>query len=198
MEILILGGTGAMGIPLVNLLKRSEHELYVTSRKKVTSSNELHYIQGNAKDNNFFESLMRKNYDVIIDFMIYTPDELKKRLDIILSHTKQYFFFSSSRIYAQAEGAVTEKSPRLLDVCSDQIYLQTEEYALVKAREEDLIKNHKQQNWTIIRPYITYNNQRLQLGVYEKENWLYRAMKGRTIIRSSDKTISNNSLCCLI
>lgn len=194
MEILILGGTGAMGIPLVNLLKKSGHELYVTSRKKIPSSHELHYIQGNAKDDGFFELLMRKNYDVIIDFMIYTPDELKKRLDKILSHTKQYFFFSSSRVYAQAEENVTEESPRLLDVCSDQIYLQTDEYALVKAREEDLLKNHKQQNWTIIRPYITYNNQRLQLGVYEKENWLYRALKGRTIVFPKDIAKSKTSL----
>lgn len=41
-------------------------------------------------------------------------------------------------------------------------------------------------NWTIIRLYFTYNDQRLQLGVYEKENWLYRVLCGRTIVMSAD------------
>lgn len=41
-------------------------------------------------------------------------------------------------------------------------------------------------NWTIIRPYITFSENRLQLGVLEKEEWLYRALKGRTIVFSKD------------
>ena len=194
MKILILGGTGAMGIPLVNILKQNGHELYVTSRRKMDSSNNLHYIQGNARDDIFFELLMKKNYDVLIDFMVYKSDELKKRLDKILSHTKQYCFFSSSRVYAESKMPLTEESPRLLDICSDQIYLQTDEYALAKAREEDLLRNHKNKNWTIIRPYITYNSHRLQLGVYEKENWLYRALNGRTIVLPKDIAKSKTSL----
>ena len=36
-------------------------------------------------------------------------------------------------------------------------------------------------NWTIVRPYITYNTNRLQLGVLEKEYWLYRSFRGRPI-----------------
>lgn len=35
MEILILGGTGAMGVPLVNLLsKKEDAKVYVTTRSK--------------------------------------------------------------------------------------------------------------------------------------------------------------------
>ena len=33
MQILILGGTGAMGLPLVQILSR-ENDVYVTSRKE--------------------------------------------------------------------------------------------------------------------------------------------------------------------
>jgi nucleoside-diphosphate-sugar epimerase len=42
------------------------------------------------------------------------------------------------------------------------------------------------ENWTIVRPYITYSEKRLQLGTLEKENWLYRALQGRSIIFSED------------
>ncbi|MEO2263754.1 hypothetical protein [Dorea sp. YH-dor228] len=56
---------------------------------------------------------------------------------------------------------MTEESPRLLDVCRDADYLKTEEYALKKAKEEDFLKQ-KGKNWTIVRPSITYNSERLR------------------------------------
>ena len=34
----------------------------------------------------------------------------------------------------------------------------------------------------IIDIYKTYNNNRLQLGMYEKEEWLYRLMMGKTLV----------------
>lgn len=90
-------------------------------------------------------------------------------------------------MYADAgQERITEQSPRLLDACKDEKYLKTDEYALAKAREENILKNSKHRNWTIIRPYITYNVERLQLGVFEKELWLWRALKGRAIVFSED------------
>ena len=186
MNILVLGGTGAMGKPLVQLLKKSGHEVYVTSRRDLPSDGNLHYLQGNAKGNVFLESILQRDYDAIVDFMVYGSRELENRLPALLAHTKQYIFFSSSRVYAASDEPITESSPRLLDVCKDLTYQQTDEYALAKAREENLLVNSNKRNWTIIRPYITYNNQRLQLGVYEKENWLYRALQGRTIVFPAD------------
>lgn len=53
--------------------------------------------------------------------------------------------------------------------------LSIDEYAITKAHQENLLINSKNKNWTIIRPYITYSEQRLQLGTFEKEDWLYRA-----------------------
>lgn len=173
---------------------KAEDEIYVTSRKQMTSRDNLHYIQGNAKDPDFFVSLLNRKYDVIIDFMVYGTDELERRLPELLSHTDQYCFFSSSRVYAESRQPITEESPRLLDVCTDQEYLHTDEYALAKAREEDLLRKSKEKNWTIIRPYITYNDYRLQLGVYEKENWLYRALQGRTIVLPKDIADRKTSL----
>ena len=38
-KILILGGTGAMGKALVELIDKSENEIYITSRKKYTDIN---------------------------------------------------------------------------------------------------------------------------------------------------------------
>ena len=124
MEILILGGTGAMGVPLVNLLsKKEDAKVYVTTRSKKENYGNITYLQGNAKNSVFFNSLMTKEYDVIIDFMVYTTEELKNRLEILLNKTKQYFFFSSSRCYADSKERIRENSPRLVDICEEPLYI---------------------------------------------------------------------------
>lgn len=193
MEILILGGTGAMGVPLVNLLAK-DNKLFVTTRAKKENKGNITYIQGNAKDREFFSTLMEKRYDSIIDFMVYGTEELKERLPLLLDHTKQYFFFSSSRCYADSSTPITEDSPRLVDVCTDPEYLSIDEYGMAKGREENLLRETGRTNWTIIRPYITYNSNRIQLGVYEKENWLRRALEGRTIVFPKDIAAKKTSL----
>lgn len=195
MDILLLGGTGAMGVPLINLLENdSNNNVYVTSRTARSDRNNIKYLCGNAKNDDFFLSIMDREYDAIFDFLIYSTSELEKRLEVILNHTKQYFFFSSSRCYANSKGLITEDSDRLVDVCTDKEYLATDEYGLAKGREENLIRATGKNNWTIIRPYITYNDYRIQLGVYEKENWLKRALAGRTIVFPKDIAEKRTSL----
>lgn len=130
--------------------------------------------------------LSERKWDAIVDFMSYSTEEFKSRYQLYLSSTKQYIYLSSSRVYAKSEGQLTENSPRLLDVCKDERYLATDEYALKKARQEDILRKSGYTNWTIIRPYVTFSEQRLQLSPLEKEYWLYRAVHGRTIVFSKD------------
>ena len=175
-----------MGTHLVELLEKDGHEIFVTTRNKRESKGNLHYIEGNARDIGFMETLLRQKWGAIVDFMVYATPEFKSRVNLLLGATEQYIFLSSARVYADSESPITEASDRLLDVSKDEEYLATDEYALTKARQEDVLKNCGQRNWTIIRPYITYSENRLQLGVLEKEAWLYRAVKGRTIVFSKD------------
>ena len=193
MHILILGGTGAMGVPLVNILAEN-NQLFVTTRASKENRKNISYLRGNAKDGVFFSELMKRDYDAIVDFMVYGTEELKERLPILLDHTNQYFFFSSSRCYADSSIRITEDSPRLVDVCNDPDYLSIDEYGMAKGREENLLRETGRTNWTIIRPYITYNSNRIQLGVYEKENWLRRALEGRTIVFPKDIASKKTSL----
>ncbi len=186
MRILILGGTGAMGTHLVNNLIQNDIDTFVTTRSYRTSGKNLHYIQGNAKDLIFLEKVLDEHWDVVVDFMVYKTEDFRKRFNLLLASTSQYFFLSSARVYANSHLPITEKSSRLLDVSQDTEYLSTDEYALNKAKQEDILINSGKSNWTIIRPYITYSEERLQLGVLEKEEWLYRALQGRTIVFSKE------------
>lgn len=183
-KILVFGGTGAMGVYLVDILSKTGlYEIDVTSRSNRESTLPyLKYIKGNARDNDFMRSLLSEHYDVIIDFMNYDLDEFADRCNFLLSSCGQYVWFSSSRVYADSKTPITESSPRLLEVSQDKDFLATNRYALRKARQEDLITKSRFKNYTIIRPYITYSNERLQLGIYEKEQWLYRILKGRDLV----------------
>ncbi len=187
MRILIFGGTGAMGMPLIKLLSEQGHEVYVTSRKERSSEQtDVHYICGNAHEMAFISGILKEPYDVLVDFMSYRLPELQERLDLILDSVGQYIFLSSCRVYAESKTPITEETPRLLDVCKDKEYLSTEEYALDKAREENLIFASERKNWTIVRPTVTYNSRRLQLGCYELDEWLGRALQGKPLVFYDD------------
>lgn len=186
MRVLVLGGTGAMGAPVVDYLSESA-DVYVTSRKEHLESERVKYIVGNAHSTEFLEKdVFCRTYDAIIDFMSYSTDEFKEKVDLLLEGSKHYVFLSSARVYADKKGLINEDDARILDVCHDQEYLQSDEYALAKARCENELILRKDKKWTIVRPYITYNTQRLQLGVFEKENWLRRYLNGHTIILPCD------------
>ena len=149
MKILVLGGTGAMGVDLVRILAERGENVIVTSRaKRESAANNVKYLQGDAHDPAFLQSLLRDSYGAIVDFMVYTTEEFQYKVDLFLNSTKQYVFMSSSRVYADSKTPITENSARLLEVCKDEVYLKTDEYALSKARQEDLLCESGKSNWT--------------------------------------------------
>ena len=152
MKTLILGGTGAMGVPLVKLLKKESMDIYVTTRSIKKQEDGINYLYGNAHNMNFLNEILRDYYDVIIDFMSYETKEFEERYNLLLKHTKQYIYLSSCRVYADSNNLISEDNLRLLDVCKNNEYLHTDEYALAKARQEDMLINAKNNNYTIVRP----------------------------------------------
>lgn len=205
MNVLILGGTGTMGVALTSLLEKEGHNIYVTSRNNHSNKGVVTYLKGNAKDLSFLKKILPlKKWDSILDFMMYSTREFEERYQVLLSSTSQYIFMSSARVYSNVDEYQTETTPRLLDYINDEVYLATDEYALNKAREENLLLNSGKNNYTIIRPGITYGTYRMQLGVLEKEEWLYRALKGKPIIISecivnkyTTMTFNEDSALCI-
>lgn len=186
-NVLIIAGTGTMGVHVVNLLNQEGYSCWVTTRSKRQDRDRIHYLQGSTLERDFLKKTMSMFFwDAVIDFMYYQTPEFKSIMNILLSNTKQYVYISSARVYADTDTKITEDSPRLLDVCKDKDYIKTDEYALAKAREEDMLKASGKTNWTIVRPYITFGENTFQLSPIRKEFWLYRALKGKKIIFSKD------------
>lgn len=183
-KILVLGGTGAMGVYLVPELASMGYEVHVVSLDKVENTDpNITYTTANAKDDTYLQELLRNKYDAIVDFLIYSTEELLKRYKMLLENTDHYIFLSTYRVYA-GESPVNENSPRLLDVSDDRDFLAAaeNEYSLYKALEEDILRNSRYDNYTIVRPAITYSKRRFQLVTLEANVVVYRALHGLPVI----------------
>ncbi len=182
-KILILGGTGAMGVYLTERLKNSGHEVYVTSRGSHRDDGNIHYIEGNAKSDEFLLPLLANGYDCIIDFMVYSTYEFVDRYRQLLAAAKQYIFLSSYRVYADNGTApINEESALLLDVVKDEKYKKTDEYGLAKARQEKLLRESGCKNYTIVRPSVTFSKLRFQLGTLEAGVLIHRILKKKPVL----------------
>lgn len=180
--ILLLGGTGAIGMPLARLLVERGDRVVVTSREARKNGLGIEYVCGNAKDVSFLRSVIDNVVpDVIVDFMIYSTEEFRSRVNFLLGIGVQYVFLSSYTVFAKAE-RISENSTRLLDATTDPMLLAADPYPIRKARCEDMLRNSSFRNWTIVRPGITYSGARLQFGCLESHTWLFRAMQGLPVV----------------
>lgn len=181
-RVLVLGGTGAMGRYAVPELLRLGYKVDVASLDEAVSNNPmLTYRRVNVKNEGILDSLLKNDYDGIIDFMSYSTEEFKETYTKLLENTDHYIFLSSCRVYAD-NPPIREDSPRLLDVSRDAAFLATDDYALFKAREEDILKGSAYKNWTIVRPATTYSTGRFQLVTLEASTLIHRMQTGKTIV----------------
>lgn len=183
---LLLGGTGAIGAYLVTELKKRGFLVDVTTRADHVSSEGVRYIKGDGLQSQFLEDILnRTEYDLIVDFMVYTVEEFSSRIELLLNNTKHYIYLSSYRVFSDVP-VITEKSPRLLDVSKDKEFLDSDDYSLEKAKQEDVLRMSKIKNWSIIRPAITYSKGRFQLGTLEANTLVWRSLQGKALILPRD------------
>ena len=193
-KVLLLGGTGAIGVYLRSELVALGHEVIVTSRAERSPEEGVRFIVGNGKDIAFIRDLLeRERPQVIVDFMIYSTDEFSARCDLLLSSVRQYIFLSSYRVFNE-QVPLTENSPRLLDTLDDTSYLKTDEYGLCKARCENVLRKSGWANWTIVRPSITYSKERFQFGCLEAKVICYRAFRGLPVVIPSEMLVKRTTM----
>lgn len=186
-RILVIGGTGAMGVYLVPELLRMGYAVDVASLDTVESQNpDLRYIVADLYDDNALRELLKNEYAAIVDFMVYWDPEktFLPRRDLFLQYTEHYIFLSTYRIYAGIDAVTTENSPRLYDVSKDADFMAVKkhEYSLYKAMSEDMMRASAYKNWSIVRPAITYSKRRFQLTTLEAQSFLPRTKAGKTVL----------------
>ena len=193
-NILVIGGTGNMGRPLVKSLFECGHKVFVVCRKKVNDDDVQvmenrggGYFYGDAKDKNFMGGVLNRHYDAIVDFCIYSSVEFGDRIDAFLDKTDQYVCLSTAAVYADVPMPKNESSPRYMEV--DPPKEGTAKwywYCYEKARIEDMLFQSRKRNWTIVRPGITMNANHIGWGNWWNDNWIGRVMRGRSVVVERD------------
>lgn len=181
-KVLILGGTGTMGKPLVDLCAQAGYEINVVCRHApVMPTPYVNYILGDAYEDSVIRAILNTTYDAIVDFLWHGEDDFKECCDQFLSVTKQYFLLSSCAVYADSDEKMTESYPRFLDVDSPDT-ITADSYHYQKAFLENILREKASKNWTIVRPHITYGEHHLPLSIFGENVWLYRVLRGQSII----------------
>lgn len=183
-KVLVLGATGAMGRYVVPLLAQKGYEIDAVSLDDAPEGDapNVTRIKGNAMDYDFIEPILEKGYDGIIDFMIYPTRALVYDLRRKLDCTDHYIYLSSYRIYDNKEVPVREESPRLIDSSDNAFLRNSDDYCIIKARGENVLRAEEKKNWTIVRPSPTYSTYRYQLVTLEAPAHIARADLGKTVI----------------
>jgi nucleoside-diphosphate-sugar epimerase len=155
MKVLFLGGTGNISSACVELALQKGWDVTLLTRGLRDSGlgDRVRYILGDRGDAALLERAAKeRHYDVVANFIGYTPDEIRKDVAAFRGKTAQYLFISTAAVYQKPAPhyLITETSP-----LGNAFW----EYARLKiACEEFLLSEHRNSGFpvTIVRPSYTY------------------------------------------
>jgi len=165
-KVLLIAGGGTLGTYTAKeLLRLGCYVDIICPEEKESDNEKLTFHRSLATDEFLRKLFLEKHYDGIVNFIHY-PDAEKYNLmhKLLTDNTEHLIFLSSYRVYADLQHPITEEAPRLLDVSTDEEFLEKEDYALSKAKAENFIRNESDtKNWTIVRPVISFSDKRLDI-----------------------------------
>lgn len=182
-NVLLIAGGGTLGeYTAKELLKNGCEVDIICLEDNVSDNDNLHYFKADANYEYLTEFLENRHYNGIVNFIHYTSTEAYKPVHMLLSgKTDRLVFLSSYRVYADLQHPVTETAPQLYDVTDDEVFLNTEDYAVPKSKNEKFIREESNtDNWTIVRPVISFSKRRFDI-VTENRNVLDRIKAGEII-----------------
>lgn len=185
MRVLFVGGTGVISTAVSRLAVARGMDLYLLNRGQRPS-----YLPGghpliaNIKDPESVRAALGDlEFDVVVNWIAYTPDDIERDLGLFGDRVGQYVFISSASVYEKppTEYLITEGTP-----LSNPYW----EYARSKiACEERLMAAHRDEGFpvTIVRPSMTYDqNLPIALGGWGTYTLADRLLAGRPIIVHGD------------
>ncbi|MCC8179675.1 MAG: NAD-dependent epimerase/dehydratase family protein, partial [Planctomycetes bacterium] len=114
---LFIGGTGTISMSITKLLaEQGGWKLYVLNRGK-RNANLPEGVESLVADINDVAEVKKAvgplTFDVVADFIAFTPDQVKRDIDLFAGRTGQYIFISSASAYHKpvADLPITESTP---------------------------------------------------------------------------------------
>ena len=185
MKVLFIGGTGVISSACAQLAVERGMELYLLNRGQTSRPipEGAHVLRGDIRDReSVLAALGDAAFDVVVDWIAFTPEHVKADIDLFRGRTGQYIFISSASAYQTppAHLPVTESTPL------DNPFW---DYSRAKiACEERLVRAYRDEQFpiTIVRPSHTYD--RTLLPVHGRYTVIDRMRKGKKVIVHGDGT----------
>lgn len=186
MKVLFIGGTGIISSACSTLAVERGIELYLFNRGKTTKRpipEGARVITGDIRDpQSAREALQGQEFDVVADFIAFTPEHVQADLDLFRGRTGQYIFISSASAYQTPPASLPVTESTVLD---NPFW----EYSRNKiACEELLVRAYREEKYpiTIVRPSHTYDKTLLPFdGGYTVVD---RMRKGKPVVVHGDGT----------
>lgn len=156
MKALFIGGTGVISSACSRLAVERGIDLTLINRgrSKRPIPSGIHLLQADVRDRESYSSALDGDvFDVVVNWIVYTPEQLEVDLQLLQGRTAQYIFISSASAYQTPPVSlpVTESTPL------DNPYW---EYSRLKAAcEQRLLQAYRHDKFpmTIVRPSHTYD-----------------------------------------
>jgi nucleoside-diphosphate-sugar epimerase len=185
-RILFLGGTGVISAACVRLAARRGHRVTVLNRGR-TAERDLpdgvEALTGDLRNRASLDAALGdRRFDVVAQFMAFTPDHVEADVERFAGRTRQYVFVSSASAYQKPPGSVpvTESTPLknpFWQYSRDKI-----------ACEDRLVSAYRDSDFpmTVVRPSHTYDDTKLPtLGGWTD---IARMRAGRPVVVHGDGT----------
>jgi nucleoside-diphosphate-sugar epimerase len=185
MKVLFIGGTGFISTAVSGLAVERGIELYHLNRGlRKDPLPGVHNLIGDIhQPESLRAALQGLQFDVVVDWIAFTPDDIERDLALFRGKVKQFIFISSASAYQKppATPIITESTP---------LHNPHWQYSRDKiACEERLLRAYREENFpaTIVRPSLTYDsNFPIAIGGWGCYTLADRLKKGQPIIVHGD------------
>ena len=187
MKVLFIGGTGTISAAVSRQAVAKGLDLYLLNRglRDVNPPGSHSLIADTGQSSDVSAALQGLQFDVVVNWIAYTPDDIERDLALFQGRVKQYFFISSASVYQKppAHYVITEATP---------LHNPFWDYSRNKiACEERLMRAYAEAGFpvTIVRPSQTYErNFPVAIGGGAFYTLADRLRTGRPIIVHGDGT----------
>jgi nucleoside-diphosphate-sugar epimerase len=181
-SVLFVGGTGQISLPCVEYAVAQGHKVSVFNRgqRDATLPAGVTSIVGDMKDAADYAELGKHKFDVVAQFMVFTPEQMAQDIATFAGNTGQYIFISSASVYEKPARhyIITEQTPAVNPYWG---------YSQAKIACETMMKGAEGLAWTNVRPSHTVRTG-LPTMMGEGDIVIRRMQQGKPVIVAGDGT----------
>jgi nucleoside-diphosphate-sugar epimerase len=152
MKILFIGGSGTISRAVTHQTIAAGHDLWLLNRGQRRPVHGARVIVADINDAAAVrETLRGHTWDVVVQFIAFTPADIRRDVELFREATRQYIFISSASVYQKppVHYLVTEATPRANPHW---------EYSRLKIAAEEELEAAQESGFpgVIVRPSFTY------------------------------------------